>query len=425
MYKLLIVDDDSIMRRGMEANINWAENGIQVVGSAENGKECLEKIKTCLPDVVLTDIWMPIVDGLQLAEVIQKLYPQIKVVVLTAYDDFQFAKRALELKVCTYVMKYEGNEKILKAVCSACADSDSQRDNSELLAKSRYLLINQLLSNMLTRPATPEEVAAQTQKLGIGCKGPWFCVALLDFRADGDGAAPERPDRCTVAVKLEELYRQWNALPEDTFFLVHSFPYRNYLAAIFDMGGTGGSTLGRIHEYLGEHNEALSKKMCMRVTAGVGNIYEGYAGIPRSYAEAVQALEMKDFMGVGRSNVVFMDAAAGRSQPTRRLIRQIVQYIEDNYCREDLSLSLISGWVHVSETYISSLFKKYQSVNISEYITALRMKKAEELLRYTALHTYEISERIGYSNSQYFSVIFKKYAGLSPTEYRKKHVKIG
>ena len=85
-------------------------------------------------------------------------------------------------------------------------------------------------------------------------------------------------------------------------------------------------------------------------------------------------------------------------------------------------MNRIAEEVHLTSSYISTLFKKYQGVNIIDYLTDIRIKKAMELLSGTDLKTYEISEKIGYSNPQYFSVLFKRIVGFSPIEYRKNHL---
>ncbi|HYH02557.1 MAG TPA: helix-turn-helix domain-containing protein, partial [Bacillota bacterium] len=102
------------------------------------------------------------------------------------------------------------------------------------------------------------------------------------------------------------------------------------------------------------------------------------------------------------------------------VIGKAMQYIENNYCREGLSLTDVAQVVHVSPVYLSIMFKKEKNINFSDYLTELRMKRAMELLRNSDLKTYEVAERIGYSNPQYFSVCFKKYCGASPSDFKKQ-----
>lgn len=105
------------------------------------------------------------------------------------------------------------------------------------------------------------------------------------------------------------------------------------------------------------------------------------------------------------------------------VIDDIIAFIQRHYGEKTLSLNVIAEAVHLTPSYVSSLFKKNCNTNITDYLTKIRMAKAKELLEKTNLRTYEISERIGYSNAQYFSVLFKRMAGFSPTEYRQKALK--
>lgn len=101
MYRLMIVDDDEMLRRGLVQNVDWAGHGFEVVAQAANGKEALCKMDESMPQLIVTDIQMPIMDGLQLTETISRLYPEVKIVLLTAYEEFEYAKKALEYKVGT------------------------------------------------------------------------------------------------------------------------------------------------------------------------------------------------------------------------------------------------------------------------------------------------------------------------------------
>ena len=119
MLRLMIVDDDEILRNGLVHNICWNEKNIEVVGTARNGKEAVEKIPILEPNLILSDVQMPFMDGLELAEYVSKVYPNIKLILLTAFEIFEYAQRALKYGVTSYVLKYESNDKILDEVATA------------------------------------------------------------------------------------------------------------------------------------------------------------------------------------------------------------------------------------------------------------------------------------------------------------------
>ncbi|MGN0411949.1 MAG: response regulator, partial [Lachnospiraceae bacterium] len=105
MYKVLFVDDEILTRQSISRNTPWEEAGFTLVGAAENGKQAIEMVEEKLPDLVLTDICMPIMDGIGLASYIHEKHPEIKVVILSGYDDFDYAKSALKYEVIDYILK--------------------------------------------------------------------------------------------------------------------------------------------------------------------------------------------------------------------------------------------------------------------------------------------------------------------------------
>ena len=105
LYKIMLVDDEEEVRKNIIRKINWADAGFEVIGDAENGKDALEKIEQNEPDVVLTDIRMPYMDGLSMAEVIRQTYPSIKIVIFSGFDEFEYAKKAIKLNVIEYILK--------------------------------------------------------------------------------------------------------------------------------------------------------------------------------------------------------------------------------------------------------------------------------------------------------------------------------
>jgi len=105
MYKLILVDDEEEVRKGILQKINWKELGFEIVGEAENGREALEMAEKVTPDVVITDIKMPFMDGIKLTGLIGEKFPSTKVIILTGFDQFEYAQEAVKLNVIEYVLK--------------------------------------------------------------------------------------------------------------------------------------------------------------------------------------------------------------------------------------------------------------------------------------------------------------------------------
>lgn len=417
-HRLLIVDDDEIMRTGIEKNIDWQAHGIQVVGLAHNGQECLEMIPACLPHIILTDIRMPFMDGMQLTEAVYRLYPQIQVVLLTAYEDFKYAQQALKYKVCRYVMKYESNSEVLQAVLQAAEEYEAKQKSGELVERSAALLRNKFFYDMAAGHPNLEEAQIRAQKLNLTFLGEDFCAARIKVVPKSGGAAFAQWEEMQLCERLGQRLEQELS---DSDVAIYAFTGDGCLnlAINFVSAEFWQEFLLRF-----EHSAlAAEEELGVLLYMGVGTLCSGLLELPHSFSEAVQALEFKNIVqeqeGEPRRMILFEGIKASNVSHGA-VLRQILSFIGEQYHQENLSLNRIAEEVHLTSSYISTLFKKYQGVNFSEYLLELRMKKAMEMLAKTELKTYEISERVGYGNPQYFSVVFKRVSGCSPMEYRRK-----
>ncbi|MNC65634.1 Bifunctional transcriptional activator/DNA repair enzyme AdaA [compost metagenome] len=120
-------------------------------------------------------------------------------------------------------------------------------------------------------------------------------------------------------------------------------------------------------------------------------------------------------------SIIFYDQVKYSSNSHQAILRTIMDYIANHYHNENLDLKEVAETVHITPSYVSTLFKKYTDVNFCEYIVQVRIDKATELLVHTDLKVYEVAEKIGYVNTQYFSVLFKRHTGFTPMEYRQQH----
>ena len=140
LYRIILVDDEEEVRTSIIKKIDWKSAGFQVVGDAENGQDALEKIEQLEPDVVMTDIRMPYMDGLTLIEKIRQKYPSMKILIFSGFDDFEYAKQAIKLNVTEYILKpvnVEELTEILERVKANLDDEIEQCRNVDRL-RERY-----------------------------------------------------------------------------------------------------------------------------------------------------------------------------------------------------------------------------------------------------------------------------------------------
>ncbi|MEA4852690.1 MAG: response regulator [Christensenella sp.] len=150
MYRILIVDDEALVRHGITKSLNWNEFNVEMVAEAENGVEALEQVLENVPDIILLDICMPRMDGLEFASIIKKQYPQIKIVIITGFDDFDYARSALRMGVDDYILKPITKEMVEKVICTQLDKIAEERQKQQQIApqndsKTTFTQLNALL----------------------------------------------------------------------------------------------------------------------------------------------------------------------------------------------------------------------------------------------------------------------------------------
>jgi two-component system, response regulator YesN len=412
MYRIVIVDDDEIMLEGLNRNIPWEVHGFQIVGTAWNGREGYELVVAEQPDIVISDIRMPFMDGLEMTEKIKAIFPQIQVILLTGYDDFQYAKKALTLKVAEYVLKYADYDQILQAVSQARTELERTRKFQSQLEQSKNLMEERFLQDLLLgRERTSEP--NPTEAPGWNDSN-YYCVAMVQLQKttftsqvsiDHELELMNVVEVCRKLFPENGRYLKWTCMNQAVVLLLM---YTEIEIIEYE------ALPGLLHQV----QAVIADCTKYNVKIGVGNLYQGMDGIAASFRETVELIELNDLFRT--KPVIFYEQLMNTGEEShQRLMQQIITFIQDHYYQESLSLANIAEVVHMCPSYICTLFKKYQKVNVSDYLINLRIEKAKELLRKTDLKNYEIAEKVGYSNAQYFSVLFKKMTGRTPTEYKK------
>ncbi|HUX22634.1 MAG TPA: response regulator, partial [Spirochaetia bacterium] len=187
MYKFLIIDDEPVVREGISENIDWASHGYTLVGACRDGREGIAAIEELCPDVVLTDICMPFADGLELAAFIADRYPETKTILLTGYDEFEYAQEAVKLKVSDFLLKPITAEELRAILDRVRLELDEERRRKEdlytlrrQLQESLPLLRERFFNRLIRGEVLEPEVSAKLALLGIELSGPVFNVVLID-----------------------------------------------------------------------------------------------------------------------------------------------------------------------------------------------------------------------------------------------------
>jgi two-component system, response regulator YesN len=189
MLKLMIVDDDPIARKSIIATIEWEKSGFTVVGEAVNGHDAYKLAKIHIPDIVITDIKMPVEDGLSLSRKILHNYPKTKVILLSGYEDFSYARQAIKIGVEEYLLKPFEVEDLLVLVQKLGTEIYKERKmNWEEDTKTRMLKENfqqirsQFLNDLINAMVEPEsELRAKSEFLGIRLDGIHYLLVIIDI----------------------------------------------------------------------------------------------------------------------------------------------------------------------------------------------------------------------------------------------------
>ena len=198
LYKLMIVDDEEEIRLGVIKKINWEEYGFMIVGDAENGQEALELAEKLRPDVIMTDIKMPFMDGLELGKKVIDIIPSTKIIIFSGSDDLEYAHQAIKINVVEYVLKPINSIELIEVLKRLKDKLDKEYDekrNIEVLQKhyieSIPVIREQLLIGALEGRVTKEEWKENEKKLGLDFINKYLCVALINI----DTSIKEKDDR--------------------------------------------------------------------------------------------------------------------------------------------------------------------------------------------------------------------------------------
>ncbi len=520
MYKLLIVEDEDLIRNAILSGIDWKALGLMVEG-AEDGEIALETVRRFRPDIVLTDIRMPFIDGLELTHILKEKYPDIVVLILSGHDEFSYAQEALHLGVKKYIQKPIIPSDLIHIIQGLTQTLDEQRSRRNREAKLRMqleesmpILRERLLNSIIHNTIKPDDIPSMMDFTGLKLRGQAYTICLVEPELSdsltGEAAAVQSLSISEItAHELETdgvsfisptgrrviIYAARTQETERPYILslladIADAVYAEHGAVTTCSIGTRVRTIPELHVSYESAKAALEQ----RIFGGRGKIYDAYdMEAPQDYYPFAQLQSLLDqfralpwpeferalsdffadlrqmravssvnllalmldivnagyrqLLAAGGSNDAclhsiyerlfsldtldqYEDAVASFFSALReslnaqhrsrgsQLISKICRHIDENFCDPALSLNSVSSAVYISPTYLSILFKKEMGTTFVDYVSRLRMEKAKELLRDGNLKTYEAAERTGYNDPQYFSSCFKKYTGLTPSEYK-------
>ncbi len=543
MLKIFLAEDEVVVRETIKRMIPWEELGFELVGEAADGEMALPLLLRQQPDLLITDIKMPFMDGLTLARLAKKEIPGLKVVILSGYDDFNYAKQAIGIGVEDYLLKPITKNALIERLSEIRSRYEHEKTQKEYYEKFQREMqayeknsSRDFFEALVGGSMDMMEVYKRAEKLGLDIVAEAYNVLIFTMNCDEDFSGQRDEYSSWEAESLELL---------ENFFAGHSSAML-FRSNIFSYGvllkGQRETIEENTRACVDEIRKILSRQDGRREWfLAVGQSVERLSQIQKSYHTASRAFSqrylydenilyydemetmehpggqaetednaylqkvdvnalnpailqkflsnglqeetenfVKDyFYAIGQEpmeslvfrNYVILNvrfsvisfikglgcdtnemesadteevlAESGKNMESaiayakkmisqaieirdqnsgnknRSILKTAVDFIDSHYMDEEISLNTVANVANVSSNHFSALFSQNMGQTFIEYLTSLRMNKAKELLRCTGMRSSEIAGEIGYKDAHYFSYLFKKTQGMTPSDYRK------
>ena len=410
--KVFLVDDEIVVREGIRESFPWDDTSYVLVGEAPDGEMALPMIRDTNPDIVITDIKMPFMDGIELCRIMKTQMPWIGIIVLSGYDEFEYARQCIQLGVREYMLKPINSDALKEALDKVSEQLKAERNTfihaASLRARMesggklvKEKLVGSLFNNEANEKDAPDVL---TQLSTMGCPVPAAFYTVIDaaFAPVEEGQA--------VADALSE--SSGVALPSPgrvgTRFLIPGESAED----VEEQAYAFATTLARELERAGSSE----------IRVGIGEI----VGKPEEIFQSFKTARHIRHLLVERTDEkAIILGTREMGEPTDEKAPAVVNeaklYMSLHFSEPGLMLQDVAKAVSMSSSRFSTVFSQQNGQTFTEYLVTLRLKKAKELLRATNERSSQIAREVGYNDAHYFSYIFKKNTGMTPSDYRLQY----
>ena len=409
--KVFLADDEIVVREGIRESFPWDETPYTLVGEAPDGEMALPIIRDTNPDIVITDIRMPFMDGIELCRILRAQMPWIGIIVLSGYDEFEYARQCIRLGVREYLVKPINAENLREALDKVSEQLNEERKTIEHAASLRARLGSdeQLVKEKLIASLYSEEAAAEDSHSVLKHLHSMGCNVIAPFYAVVDAAFDP------VGKGQEAAFN----LSESSGGVMHASSSRTG-AALLVLGDNAGDAEERAYAFATSLVRELERIGCDKIRVGIGDIVDTPEEILKSFKTARHIrhilVERTDenpmILGTREMGEVSDDPG------TSKVISDAKLYMSEHFTDPNLMLQDVAKSVNMSNSRFSTVFSQQNGQTFTEYLISLRLGKAKEMLRTTGVKSTHIARECGYNDSHYFSYIFKKNVGITPSEYR-------
>jgi len=413
MTKVFLVDDEIAIRESLRNSFPWEEKGYQLVGEAPDGEMALPMIRDLNADILLTDIRMPFMDGMKLCEEVQRTMPWVERIILSGYDDFDYARKAISLGVREYLLKpvtAKELEAALERARNQIAEKKRERENlshlRQRLSTGNAFMKDKLLASLFTEegdPADDDALMRQMRDLGTNLAAGCYIVLDIHFGAEGD-----RRMACRSALAgLAEM-------SGGTVFVCSAAKGARALV----LGDRAEDAEERAYSFANSAMHLPEMENEEHLLIAIGETVDDYHEIRKSMKSARHLRHLQTADGPA-SRCIIGGSARGGGYGDGAVSRARL-YLEEHFSDPNLMLQDAAEAVHLSQSHLSTIFTQETGMTFTQYLTALRIAKAKELLENSEKRSSQIALDVGYIDAHYFSYLFKKNTGVTPGEYRKE-----
>lgn len=363
MLKIIIADDDEIIRSRLVKKIDWESMGYEVVAEATDGKDLLDKTEVYHPDVVLTDIKMPFMSGIEYVEAVKKGQLQPEIVIITGYAEFEYVRKLLHLGVYGYILKPLDKEELRECMCK---------------------LQDKILHDR------------EVKKLVSG--------------RDNQGMAENKKQGLPEALKQELVDKFMESRAVEVMALVEDYHGQMCMKEIpiYQMKQNYMHLFNAIYRRLKDADRVDDEIKGLMLT-----LFED------CFSELSTERELHGFIRSLLERLFGCLHAPEREMENIHL-QKALNYI-DKYFMRNISMAEVANQIGVSYGYLSYILNESVEGGFVRILRNRRIKEAKKLLAGSELKIYDIAEQCGFANSRYFGTMFYADTGMTPTEYRKKN----
>lgn len=402
-YKLIIIDDEFLVVKGLKETVDWASLDVEVVATASNGEEGLKAIRRYRPDLVISDIRMPVSDGLTLAQTLAREQFDCALIIYSGYSDFDYVSKAMEFGVTRYLLKPIDSEVLVEKVREVLYKLESERESRKAVEQYRMglpLLKSNLLKKLLEGKDAGEaesdlkKIGVQVPKSGVVI----HCAPLGLGSGDTESALQE------AFSSLMGILESFGAVGCD---LGEGFCIVTALADVHTLY----IQVKRVLDELADKS---------KLVAGISAPYGHGTTLQQGYERAVELTY--NYLFFSASNVV-TDGESPSVGKTDKLIADALQIITTRYS-EKIGVKEVAEKLFISESHLMHHFKERLGKTFNDCLTEYRMQKARQQLSDTkmSVRVKEVAANVGYADVKYFSQLFKEYFGVSPREYAERRL---